>query len=360
VRLGSVRARAITLRFASPVRTARGTFGERKLILLELRDTDAVAGYGEAAPWPGFGTETVADSLAVLQQAEPLLCAAGVEPDQLPAALTALFDAAPAARSALEAALWDLAARRAGRPLAELLATAVVRTTGIALRQVAASALLIEQVPEALREEAALARGAGHRAAKLKVGAPGLADDVARVRAARDGLGPDVALRADANGAWSEREARGALDALSAFRLDYVEQPLQADDIEGMARLRRSGRVRIAADESVATADGARRVIEAQAADVLVLKPAVLGGPARALQLAAQGRRAGCEIVFTHTFESTVGVRHVLHCAAAWGDPAAVHGLPVHDLFLDDIGAVPRCAQGLVRVSTEPGIGIDP
>jgi o-succinylbenzoate synthase len=360
VNLGSARARAITLRFAAPVRTARGTFHERSLVVLELHDTDGVGGYGEAAPWPGFGTETIADSLAVLQHAEYFLGTADLEPDEWPAALATLFDAAPAARAALEAALWDLAARRVGRSLADLLATRVASATGAALERVTVSALLVEQAPEALREEAARVGGAGHSAAKLKIGAPLLADDVARVRAARDGLGPNVALRADANGAWSEREAREALTALAPFRLEYIEQPLRADDLEGMARLRRTGDVRIAADESVATADGTRRVLEAEAADVLVLKPAVLGGPARALRLAAQARRAGCDVVFTHTFESAIGVRHLMHCAAAWGDPAAAHGLPVQRLFVEDVGESLRCEHGAVQVPCGPGIGISP
>jgi o-succinylbenzoate synthase len=229
------------------------------------------------------------------------------------------------------------------------------------LEQVPVSALLTEREPSALRAQARRAAESGHRAAKLKLGAATLAEDIARVGAAREGLGPAVALRGDANGAWDERGAREALSALAAFDLAYVEQPLPADAIDAMARLRRGAPLRIAADESVATVQGARRLLEAGAADVLVLKPASLGGPARALDIAASARRAGCDVVFSHTFEGAIGARHVLHCAAAWGDPLAVHGLATSGLLVGDHDDAPASRGGMVAVDrTAAGIGIPP
>jgi len=358
VKLGAARVSAVTLRFARPVRTALGLFDERSSVILELRDVDGVAGFGEAAPWPGFGTETAAESLDVLHRAQRLLCTEDLEPAQWPARVASHFASAPAARAALAGALWDLAARRAGRPLAELLAECCGPLCGPVLASVPASALLVESAAGALREEAIRARVAGHLAVKIKLGAATLAEDVARVAAARDGLGPDVALRGDANGAWNEREAREAMAALALFRLAYVEQPLPFDAIDALARLRRESPVRIAADESVCTPAGAERLLEAGAVDVLVLKPAMLGGAALTLGIAARARHAGCEVVFTHAFESAVGARHVLHCAAAWGDPAAVHGLATQGLFVRDVAEAVACSGGRVELAPEPGLGI--
>lgn len=356
--LRSARASAVTLRFARPLRTAQGVFAERRSVILELRDEDGVAGYAEAAPWPGFGTETAGESLDVLQRACELLRGADLEPAQWTTAFATHFAATPAARGALDGALWDLAARRSQRPLGVHLAERCGVTGSASLQQVSVSALLLESEPDALRLEAMRVRDSGHRAAKLKLGAAVLADDVARVRAAREGLGPQVALRGDANGAWTEREALEALDALAPFDLAYVEQPLAADAFEALARLRRASPVRIAADESVAAEPAAARVIDTGAVDVVVLKPGLLGGPARALGIAARARRAGCEVVFTHAFESAVGARHALHCAAAWGDAAAVHGLVTAGLFMNDVGVAVNCSNGTVQVSGAPGIGI--
>lgn len=358
MKLGTARASAVVLRFARPVWTSRGVVAERRSIILELRDEDGVAGYGEAAPWPGFGTETADEALEALQRTGPLLGGRDLDPADWPALLAAHWSAAPAARAALEGALWDLLARRRQRPLAEALSESRGEDAGPALRRVSVSTLLVEGAPAALREEAMRARAAGYRAAKLKLGAPVLEDDLARARAAREGLGPHVALRGDANGAWSEREARVALEALADFDLDYVEQPVPAEAIDAMARLRRASPVRIAADESAAAGAAAARVIEAGAADVVVLKPAVLGGPRRALEVAAHARRSGCEVVFTHAFESSIGARHALHCAAAWGDPAAIHGLATQGLFVRDVAEPIACRDGAVEVSCDPGIGI--
>src|SRR5690606_15946938 len=134
--------------------------------------------------------------------ARELLCGADLEPAQWTTTFATHFAATPAARGALDAALWDLAARRSQRPLGVLLAERCGATGATALQEVPVSALLLESEPDALRLEAARVRDSGHRAAKLKLGSSELADDVARTRAAREGLGPLVALRGDANGAW--------------------------------------------------------------------------------------------------------------------------------------------------------------
>ncbi len=364
MRLVAARARLVRLRFTRPMRTARGEFDGRDCVLLELRDDDGVRGFGEAAPWPGFGTESAEQALTLLLAAEPLLPGMDVEPGTWPQALDAHLAAAPAARAAMQGALWDLAARRAGRPLADELAARLGERDragrGAVLRRVPTSVLLVSGEPGVLREEAARARESGHRAAKIKLGAATLDEDVARARAAREGLGPALRLRGDSNGAWTLSAARAALTALAPFDFDYVEQPLAADDFEGFAELHRDAPMRLAADESVATEAGALRLIDAAAVDVVVLKPGTLGGAARALGLAARAHRAGIEVVFSHAFESAVGARHALHCAAAWGDAAAMHGLCTEGLFAEDVAAPVACRGGSAAIGDAPGIGVTP
>jgi L-alanine-DL-glutamate epimerase-like enolase superfamily enzyme len=283
-----------------------------------------------------------------------------IEPGDWPSELALCLRNASAARAAVQGALWDLAARQAGRPLSELLARHVTPFGGAGLSRVASHALLIEREPDALRDEAARARSLGFRAVKIKLGAARLDDDVARARAAREGIGPDLRLRGDANGAWTESAAIEAIDALAGFNLDFVEQPLPAGELAGLGRLRRRSAVRIALDESVATEEGALRAIATGAGQVCVLKPATLGGPARAFEIAAMARDAGCEVVFTHAFESAVGARHALHCAAAFGEPQAIHGLCTQGLFTRDIAEPVVCAGGTASLSKAPGLGITP
>ena len=80
MKLAAARARLVRLQFTRPMRTARGEFRERESVMLELRDDDGVRGFGEAAPWPGFGTESAEQALALLLAAEPLLPGMDVEP----------------------------------------------------------------------------------------------------------------------------------------------------------------------------------------------------------------------------------------------------------------------------------------
>jgi o-succinylbenzoate synthase len=293
-----------------------------------------------------------------MREMQAQLEGADLQPGRWSPALVACLDDAPAARAALDGALWDLEARRAGQPLAVHLSRQLGTTCGEVLARVPVSALLVGREPDELTREAACARTAGHRAAKIKLGGRPLADDVARVRAARAGLGADVRLRGDANGAWHLREAIAALKAFAPFGLEYVEQPVAADDVTGLAELRRHAIVPIAADESVASEQGLLRLLAAAAVNVVVLKPGMLGGPARALELAARARQAGVAVVFTHTFESAIGAHHVLHCAAAWGDPDAVHGLQTAGLFADDVAEPVRCHAGCAEVPSRAGIGV--
>ena len=202
-------------------------------------------------------------------------------------------------------------------------------------------------------------RSRGYAAAKLKLGGVALEVDVERMRAARAGVGAGVRLRGDANGAWSRAEAAAALEALATFDLEYVEQPVAAKDLVGLAALRGRTSVRVAADESVAGERGLRAVIDSQAADVVVLKPALLGGPLHTLALAAQARTAGLDVVFTHALDSAVGAWHAVHCAAAWADPTAVHGLGTAGLFMTDVGPPVDVTAGVVTLPGSSGLGFE-
>ena len=107
-----------------------------------------------------------------------------------------------------------------------------------------------------------------------------------------------------------------------------------------------------------ASEDGMRRLLAAGAADVVVLKPASLGGAGRALDFALLARQAGMRVVFTHALESAIGARHALHCAAAWGDAEGIHGLVTAGLFEADVAEPPGCQGGYVAIPDAPGLGV--
>ncbi len=202
---------------------------------------------------------------------------------------------------------------------------------------------------------AVLARFPGCRTAKVKVAEPGqgLADDVARVAAVRDVLGPGGRVRVDANGGWSLEQARRALDALAVHDLEYAEQPCAAT--ADLAALRGRG-VLIAADESVRKAQDPLRVAREGAADLLVLKVAPLGGVLAALRVA---RACGLPVVVSSALETSVGITAGVALAAALPELPYACGLATTSLMADDVVLDSRDGRGgslpTGRVEPDPG-----
>lgn len=202
------------------------------------------------------------------------------------------------------------------------------------------------------RVASTLARFDGCRTAKVKVAEQGqqLADDIERVRAVREQLGPEGRVRIDANGAWSLDEAERAIHALAEFDLEYVEQPCL--QIEELAELRRRIRylgIPIAADESVRKASDPLAVARAGAADILVIKAAPLGGVRRALQLAED---AGLPVVVSSALETSVGLSMGATLAAALPRLDYDCGLGTASLLAADVCATPlRPIAGEVHVA---------
>lgn len=186
--------------------------------------------------------------------------------------------------------------------------------------------------------EEVLARFGEVGAVKVKVAEKGqvLADDVERVAEVRRLL-PDAGIKVDANGGWSVQEALVALEALGRFDLQYAEQPVA--DITGLREVRlelrrRGERVLVAADESVRRQEDPLRVAREDAADLLVIKAAPLGGVRRALDII---RRAGLPAVVSSALDTSVGIRAGVALAAALPELPFACGLATVSLMADDI-----------------------
>jgi len=196
-----------------------------------------------------------------------------------------------------------------------------------------------------------LALGSGCRTAKVKVGEPGqgLADDLARVEAVRDALGPAGRVRVDANGAWDADMAVAALRELARFDLEYAEQPCPT--VAELAEVRRKVArysVRIAADESIRRAGDPMAVVRAGAADVAVLKVQPLGGVTACLRLAES---LGLDVVVSSAVETSVGLRAGIALAAALPELEFACGLGTAALLDGDVVADPLTARdGVIEV----------
>jgi o-succinylbenzoate synthase len=339
-----------------PLSTADGDLTGRRGWLVRVSDGDA-AGVGEATPLPGW-TESRAACGRALAGALDTLREAGADP------ALAELRGAPAARHGLHLALSDLAARRAGTPLAAHLGGADPPAS------VPVNATVGDADAGATASAAADAVDAGFDCVKVKVGARDAAADTARLQAVRAAVGDDVVLRADANGAWTRAQAYEAVRNYPAAGVAAVEQPLDPADIAGAAGLRGDG-VAVALDESVRDA-GVAAVLDADAADAVVVKPMALGGVDRARAAAVDALERGVGVVVSNTVDAAVARAAAGHLAASlpartaddgFGPSGAAavgrfHGLATGDRLADDVGPPPAVADGRLELPDGPGHGV--
>lgn len=192
----------------------------------------------------------------------------------------------------------------------------------------------------------AIVAGSGCHTAKVKVAEPGQdeVDDLARVEAVRDALGPGGRVRVDANGAWSPDTAVRMIKALG--ELEYAEQPCAT--LGELADVRRRVDTPIAADESIRRAEDPLRVRAADAADVVVLKVQPLGGVRAALAVA---EACGLPVVVSSAVETSVGLAAGLALAAALPELPYACGLGTLSLLEGDVVSEPLAAvDGVIEV----------
>jgi L-alanine-DL-glutamate epimerase-like enolase superfamily enzyme len=210
-------------------------------------------------------------------------------------AVTALEHAAhhnPAARAGLELALWDLLGKRYEAP--------VWRLWGLDERVPLSSFTIGIDTPETMAEKAVAA--AEYPLLKVKVGT---SDDEVRLRAIREAR-PDARIQIDANGAWSAKQAIAALAKLEEYDVELVEQPVRADDVEGLAAVTRATRLPVYADEGCVTARDVPRV--AGACDGVVVKLQKCGGLLPALEQIKMARSHGLAVMMGCMVESGLGI----------------------------------------------------
>jgi o-succinylbenzoate synthase len=178
----------------------------------------------------------------------------------------------------------------------------------------------------------------GCRTAKVKVAERGQgdADDIARVEAVRDAIGPDGKVRIDVNGNWDVDHAVRMLAELDRFGLEYAEQPCAT--LDELAEVRRKINVPVAADESIRRADDPLRVRAAGAADIVVLKVQPLGGVAAALRIA---EACGLPVVVSSAVDTSVGLAAGVALAAALPELPHACGLGTMSLLAGDVTADP-------------------
>ena len=303
----------------------------RKGLLLELTDETGVSGWGETSPLPGFSRESLGEGRCQLRE-----LASSFVRTKLPGdwslsegALSRGLDEhelAPSVRFGFELAVWNLYASSQGKTLPEVLSEKP--GTSVSLNG------LLTGPEERVLKEARRMLDAGYETVKLKLGSRGVREDAELVAEVADVLGSAVALRLDANRAWSFEDAVEFFHATSGLGYEYVEEPLA--EPSGLSRLADEYGVSVALDESLVgmEVEGLRGHRYARA---IILKPTLLGGVSRTMRLAREAVRLGIVPVVSSAYETGVGTAALLSLAASIGGGRIPAGLDTYRRLKTDV-----------------------
>ncbi len=329
---------------------ARATVPELQGWVLVLTDENSVTGLGYAHAVPAITTHG-AGAEAALRFLTPRLI--GREPEDLSAIMDLVEGTLVGNRSvkaAIDMALHDLLARRAGLPLCVLMG-------GRYRDRIPQSRILPIKAPAVMAAAAAALVEKGYRSLKLKLSGDATLD-VQRVAEVRAAVGPAVTLTLDPNQSYSAKGFLAAWRGLEPHGIALVEQPVPAADWEGLALITRSLPVPIEADESVETVADVLRVVQGRVADVVNLKLTKLGGvrnfitAARMLEAGQIATRMGA------AFGPALLQATSAHAAASLRQLPFACELSEHDHILDDPFTPLPIEQGVISVPPGPGCGV--
>ena len=337
------------LPLTEPLTLKGTTLQHREGLLLKLEGEEGEVGWGETSPLPGFSREDLPEAARELGDLAASVVGrevtdAWIGADGHLARMLDDADLVPSVRFGFELAVWNLYAAAFGVVLPAVISArpaAVVPVNG-----------LISGPPTGAPGEARRMREAGYEAAKLKVGGRPVQEDVALVRSVKEALGEGVALRLDANRAWTLDEALEFARGIEGVRIEYLEEPLA--DPAGLEAFTRDSGVPVALDESL-VGMAPESLEEHRYAGAVVMKPAFLGGISRVLRLADRAVSLGMRPVVSSAYETGVGTAALVALAAGLGDGGVPAGLDTYRRLAGDV-VEPRLPLPATHVSVREAV----
>lgn len=252
--------------------------------------------------------------------------------------------------SGVEMACWDIWGRSLGQPLHRLFGGALHESIGF-------FGYLRRKPVQVLASDARRLASEGYRVLYLKVGLNSH-EDIEAVEAVRDAAGPHIALRVDANGAWDVGTAVQMIKEMERFNLDFVEQPVPAEDWQALAQVRARVDVPIAANEGIWTPQDLTQVIRQQAADVVVMGTQWVGGLWALKKMASMAEMAGTRFC-RHCVESAIGTSAALGVMATMSNLMDGNQTYLTHFVEELVYNPPPVQRGRSPVPQCPGIGVE-
>ena len=344
--------------------TSHESLAARVGVIIEITTSDGLSGYGECAPLPTFAGAPLNDVLGSLPPLQRQIQA------KSPAeALSILYTQSSHLSSptvyGLETALLDIIGQHEHLSFTDLLISTFTDTKKNTIitekrARIPVNAVIGAMSIEETIQQAQQAINQGFRCLKIKMGPVTTIDtEVARLQNLRDTIGPNIQLRLDANEAWHFSEALTILNRCSNLDIQYVEQPLSRDNLAAMRQLREQISIPLAADEALSDLTSAKKILNAHAADIFIVKPQLAGGLLASHQIIQAAHHHGLQSVITSTIETGIGITAALHLAAATPSVTFPCGLATLPMLANDLLSTPLSLNdGYLTVPTSPGLGV--
>ncbi|MER2192944.1 MAG: dipeptide epimerase [Solibacillus sp.] len=352
MKIKSIELFNIELPLIEPFIVSYGTYPNMPSIIVKMETECGLIGWGEAVPDEHVTGESLESTYAVLKHtlAPALIGENPLNFEAIHDKMDRAVYSAPAAKAALDIACFDLAGKKFGVPAYQLLG-------GRYHEKFPITHVLSIAEPQAMADEAAKRVEMGYNSFKMKVGRD-VASDVARIKAVRARIGNELAIRVDVNQGWvNSSTTMQAVRELEKLNIDWLEQPVRADDIDGMVEIKSKTTIPVMIDEGLRGIRDMREIIAKRAADKVNIKLMKCGGMYPAMKLAHMAEMAGMECQIGSMVESSVGSAAGFHVAFSMKVFTSVE-LTGPLKFSKDIGNL-HYDVPFIQLTEKPGLGVD-
>ena len=353
MRIAKIETTEVSIPLVTPFKTAMRTVNAVNDIVVKITADDGQAGYGEAPPTAVITGDTKGSIRCAIEEfIAPAIT--GMEIDNLDGIMGKLHGCIlknTSAKAAVDMAIYDLFAKSCKKPLYQIL--------GGNKKEIETDLTISVNPVEEMVSDSLKAVSEGFHILKIKVGKEGI-QDIERIKAIRQAVGPKIRLRIDANQGWSPKQAVKIITSLEdlGIEMDLVEQPVAAHDFEGMKYVTSHVYTPILADETVFSTDDAIRICQERAADLINIKLMKTGGIYQALKICAVAENYGVECMTGCMLESKIAVSAAAHLSAAKAIITRAD-LDGPSLCLEDpYQGGPLFDGPSIRMTEAPGLGI--
>lgn len=343
---------AIRLPLITPFIVSYDTYHDMPAIIVKLITDEGIVGYGEAVPDDHVTGESWESTFALLKHslAPAVLGMNPMHMEALHDRMDGVVYQAPAAKAAIDIACYDAVGKKLGVPVYDLLG-------GRYHERFPITHVLSIGEPEEMAQESIERMEQGYTSFKMKVGRD-VKSDVARIKAVRQAVGQDIAIRVDVNQGWINASSTlQALDQMKDLGIDWLEQPVLADDMDGMVEIKSKSTVPLMIDEGLKYKREMRQIIQRGAAHKANIKLMKCGGIYPAMKLAHMAEMAGMDCQIGSMVESSIGSAAGFHVAFSKKIITSVE-LTGPLKFAKDVGNL-QYDVPYIALNDQAGLGVD-